>query len=118
MPGCIISTDIGGKVKENIYNFLPFISNYSLSSLRMRAWALVRRIDNCCALSTIAFLFLDETVWAISPQYFLFCIMRTSSSCTQDNRNPVSNFTSSQMIVMHKKAHLNIVYKELSESSG
>merc|ERR1719189_2297891 len=37
---------------------------------------------SCAARSTNTFLFLADTPWAISAQYFLFCIIRTSSSFT------------------------------------
>ena len=53
---------------------------YSFSSERRRALAFVTLIESCWARSTIAFLFLLETLCAISAENVLFCIIRTSSS--------------------------------------
>ena len=55
---------------------------YSDSSARRRAAPLVRRMSSSAARSTMAFLFRAETAAAISPQYWVFCMRRTSSSLT------------------------------------
>ena len=55
---------------------------YSSSSERKRASLFTTQTFNCAALSTIAFLFNAETLWAISAQYFLLCINKRSKSLT------------------------------------
>merc|ERR550519_1659911 len=60
--------------------FYTSVQIYSFSSLRSLALGLVTLMASFWARSTRAFLFLEETPWAISAQYFLFCIIRTSSS--------------------------------------
>lgn len=59
---------------------LPLLFIYSSSSERKRALGLVNLIDSCWARSTMSFLFLLETLWAISAAKVLFCIRSTSNS--------------------------------------
>jgi len=54
---------------------------YSLSSLLRRAAAFVTLMDSSWARSTMDLRFLDDTPWAISAQYFRFCIISISNSC-------------------------------------
>lgn len=50
---------------------LPWVTPHSSSWLRNLASLLVTTTSSWAALSTISFLFLVETLWAISAQYFL-----------------------------------------------
>lgn len=68
------------KTKFYYFFFIKQSQTYSFSWLLNLACPLVTLMLNCCALSTMSFLFLADTPCAISAQYLRFCIIRTSSS--------------------------------------
>ena len=66
---------------KGTFNTVDLTNNYySFSSERKRAPAFRTLMSSCCALSTICFLFLAETLWAISAAYVLLDISSTSNS--------------------------------------
>ena len=67
---------------KNMQTKVQMTHIYSSSSERKRASLFTTQTFNCAALSTIAFLFNAETLWAISAQYFLLCINKRSKSLT------------------------------------
>lgn len=73
---------------------LPLLFIYSSSSERKRALGLVNLIDSCWARSTMSFLFLLETLWAISAAKVLFCIRSTSNSWKIQTSKWISKNTS------------------------
>lgn len=59
---------------------------HSFSSLLILALGFVSRMASCLALSTISFLFLDETECAISAQNRRFIIIKISNSWRPENK--------------------------------
>ena len=83
---------------KEIFLFDTKIYSASASTLAMRALhitpslrkthlALITRMDSSLARLTISILLREETLWAISAQYFSLCIIRSSRSFTFETVN-------------------------------